>query len=271
MKKSKIMSIFLSVAVLFFTGCLTSTTAAGVVGADRNQLMLASAEEMTLSANESYAKIIAEAKNAGKLNRDAATVKRVRDISERLIAQTGNFRADALGWDWQVNVITDETVNAWCMAGGKIVVYTGIIDALKLTDSQLAAVIGHEISHALREHSREQYSRSVMTGIGVTAVSVIAGLSDTGAALLSTAADVALSLPFSRSQETEADNVGTELMARAGYDPREAVVVWEKMSSAEGRGVPEVLSTHPSNESRISNLTSISAKVYPLYLAASKK
>ena len=150
------------------------------------------------------------------------------------------------------------------MAGGKIVVYTGIIDSLKLTDAQLAAVIGHEISHALREHSREQVSRAKLKNVGTAAVSELFGLNSAEQTVVNLAAE-ALSLKYSRSQETEADNMGTELMARAGYDPNEAVKVWEKMSALSKSSTPEFMSTHPSHETRIENLKEISDKVYPLY------
>ena len=260
-----------SLVALSTLGCLsTSTTSAGNVNADRQQLMLISEEEMTASANESYAQIIAEAKAQGVLNTNAAMTSRVQTVAKRLIAQTGAFREDALGWDWQVNVITDSTVNAWCMAGGKIVVYTGIIEYLNLTDAQLAAVMGHEISHALREHSREQVSRQALTNVGASALSSLAGFGTVGNTALALAAEYCLTLPFSRSHETEADNIGTELMARAGYDPHEAVTVWEKMSALTTASTPEIMSTHPSNESRIKNLTVISEKVYPLYQEAVK-
>ncbi len=267
MKKSITLLFAGLFAAVMMTSCLStsSTTAAGNVGADRNQLMLISEQEMEQSANESYAQIIAEAKAAGTLNKDAKTTKRVQTIAKNLIAQVGAFREDALNWDWQVNVITENTVNAWCMAGGKIVVYTGIIDTLSLTDAQLAAVMGHEISHALREHSREQVSRQALTNVGTSVISGLAGFGTVGNTALALAAEYCLTLPFSRSHETEADNIGTELMARAGYDPHEAVTVWEKMQKLSASSTPEFMSTHPSHENRIKNLTVISEKVYPLY------
>lgn len=263
-------SLLLGLAACVFAACLSSTTAAGTVGADRSQLMLVSEEAMERSANESYAEVLAEARALGILNVSSATTARVQGIARRLIAQTGTFRPDAVNWDWQVNVITDDTINAWCMPGGKIVVYTGIIDSLHLTDAQLAAVMGHEIAHALREHSREQASRDQLTNAGVTVVSSVAGFGDLGTSVLGLAAQYTLTLPFSRKHETESDHVGTELMARAGYDPYEAVNIWKKMSELTTASVPEIMSTHPSHESRISDLQKIAAQVYPLYQAATK-
>lgn len=265
-------AIFFTILALpLFFGCVTTTTSAGNVGADRNQLMIVSEEQMEQSAKESYAKVLAEAKNNGTLNLDSATVKRVKTVAQNLIKQTGTFREDAPGWDWQINVITDKTINAWCMPGGKIVVYTGIIESLNLNDAQLAAVMGHEIAHALREHSREQASSEALKNAGLAVVSSVAGLDEKTNAVLGLAAQYTMTLPFSRSHEKEADHIGTELMARAGYNPNEAIAVWEKMSALGGSGTPEIMSTHPSNENRIKDLTEISKKVYPLYESAAKK
>ena len=271
MKKNFVKVLFFAAGMLCFSGCLSTTTEAGTVGADRTQLLLVSEETMEQSAEQSYAQVLSEAKAAGTLNPNATVTNRVRNIANRLIAQTGVFRADALKWNWQVNVIKEDTVNAWCMPGGKIVVYTGIIDSLNMTDGELAAVMGHEISHALREHSREQASQDALRSLGITVVSEVVGLSDLGTAALALASQYTITLPFSRKHETEADHVGTELMARAGYDPYEAVNIWKKMSAMGGASVPEILSTHPSHETRIKDLQAVAAKVYPLYEAAAKK
>ena len=248
----------------------SSTTAGGSVGADREQLLLVSAEDMDNAAKEQYAQVLQEAEKSGTLNTDKAVYDRVQNVAKRLIAQTGVFREDALKWDWQVNVIKEDTVNAWCMPGGKIVVYTGIIDSLKLTDGELSAVMGHEISHALKEHSREQSSKQYVQQTGIAIVSQVAGLSEAGQTVLALGTQYGITLPFSRECETEADNMGTELMARAGYDPHEAIKVWEKMNALGGSSVPQILSTHPSNDNRIKNLKTIAEKVYPLYTAAVK-
>ncbi|MBQ3800155.1 MAG: M48 family metallopeptidase, partial [Treponema sp.] len=249
----------------------SSTTSAGAVGADREQFMLVSAEDMDKQAQEQYAQVLKEAGDAGTLNTDKAVYNRVQSVAQKLIAQTGVFREDALKWDWQVNVIKEDTVNAWCMPGGKIVVYTGIIDSLKLTDGELAAVMGHEIAHALKEHSREQASKQALQQAGISVVSQAAGLGEMGQTVLLLGGQYGLTLPFSRECETEADNMGTELMARAGYDPHEAIKVWEKMNKLGGSSVPQILSTHPSNDNRIKNLTSVAETVYPLYQDTQKK
>lgn len=249
--------------------CKTVTNA-GEVDADRRQLLVVSEQEMETSSAKSYAETIAQAQAAHTLNTDKAVTDRVRAIAARLEAQTGVFRSDAPYWDWQVNVINETTVNAWCMPGGRIVVYTGIIRALKLTDGELAAVMGHEIAHALKEHSRERASQEALKNAGLQAAAQLANLDEMKTQLLSTVAQYTITLPFSRSHETEADHMGTELMARAGYDPQEAVNVWQKMASLGGKSTPEFMSTHPSDESRIKDLTVIAAKVKPLYEAAKK-
>ena len=156
------------------------------------------------------------------------------------------------------------------MPGGRIVVYSGIIKNLSLTNGELAAVMGHEIAHALREHSREQASTDMLKNVGIFAVSQAAGLGDLATGAINMAAQYTISLPFSRSHEREADHIGTELMARAGYDPKEAVNVWVKMSQKSGGSVPEILSTHPSSQSRIADLREVAAKLEPVYQQAKK-
>ena len=254
---------------MLITGC-TSVTKPGVVGADRKQFMLVSSEAMEQSSAQAYVKTLTAARSKGELNVDPILTKRVQDIARKLIAQTGVFREDALKWKWQVNVINEDTLNAWCMPGGRIVVYSGIIKKLNLTDAQLAAVMGHEIAHALREHSREQASTDQLKNIGIFAVATATGLGDLGASALNLASQYTISLPFSRSHETEADRIGTELMARAGYDPKEAVEVWVKMSKMNVGKIPEILSTHPSNESRIKDLKEVAAKLEPVYQVAKR-
>ena len=256
-------------ASLLITGC-TSVTKSGAVGADRGQFMAIPSEVMEQSSAQAYVKTLTAARNKGELNVDPILTKRVQDIAKRLIVQTTVFREDALKWKWQVNVINEDTLNAWCMPGGRIVVYSGIIKRLNLTDAQLAAIMGHEIAHALREHSREQASADQAKNIGIVLLAAITGLGDFAVNALNKASEYAIMKPFSRSHETEADHIGTELMARAGYDPKEAVEVWVKMSKMSGGKVPEILSTHPSNESRIKDLKEIAAKLEPVYQAAKK-
>src|SRR5882672_3406420 len=210
-------------AAMALTACETvQTTQGGVVGVERRQSMssLVSSSQMDRSAAEAYGKVIAEAGKKNQLNRDSALVARVRGVASRLIPSTSAFRADAPRWNWEVNVITSPEVNAWCMPGGKIAVYSGLVAKLDPTDD--------EIAHALREHGRERASEQVAQQLGVSVLSAALGLGDVGAQLTQTVLDVTLSLPHSRTHETEADRIGVELAARSGYDPRAAVSLWEK-------------------------------------------
>src|SRR5947207_13880593 len=152
-----------------------------------------------------------------------------------------------------MHVLSSKEVNAWCMPGGKIAVYTGLIDQLHPTDGELAAVMGHEIGHALREHGREQASQQMLEQLGVGLLGALTGVNPQ---LTQTIADVTISLPHSRTQETEADRIGVELAARAGYDPHAAVSLWQKMQKlAGGSQPPQFLSSHPSTETLIAELT----------------
>jgi predicted Zn-dependent protease len=261
-------------ATVALGGCQTvQTTQGGVVGVERKQTMssLVSASQIDQSAVEAYGKVTSEAAKKNQLNRDSAQVARVRGVANRLIPNTAAFRADAPGWKWEVSVITSDEVNAWCMPGGKIAVYTGLLTKLNPTDDELAAVMGHEIAHALREHGRERASEQIAQQIGVGVVGAALGLGDLGAQLTQTLLDVTLSLPHSRTQETEADRIGVELAARSAYDPRAAVSLWEKMGKLGGGKPPEWMSTHPSDQNRISDLQNYSARVMPLYEAARKR
>jgi predicted Zn-dependent protease len=176
------------------------------------------------------------------------------------------FRPDAPQWQWEVNVQATDDVNAYCMPGGKIMVYTGLIEKLQATDAELAAVIGHEIAHALREHSRERISRAYAEQLALAGVAIATGASETTMQVSA----VTFQLPHSREQEAEADRIGLELMARAGYDPNAAVTLWQKMSKLSSGGPPEFLSTHPSGESRIRELEALAPKVLPLYQASAR-
>ncbi|HET7764519.1 MAG TPA: M48 family metallopeptidase [Burkholderiales bacterium] len=257
-------------ALVVLCGCQTvQTTEGGVVGVERKQSMstLVSSAQMDKSAADAYAKVLADARAKNQLNRDLAQAERVRGIARRLIPSTAAFRGDAPGWKWEVNVITTNEVNAWCMPGGKIAVYTGLITSLKITDDELAAVMGHEIGHALREHGRERASEEMTKQLGVQVLSVLIGVNLENQ-LTDTILNVTLSLPHSRTQETEADRIGVELAARSGYDPRAAVSLWEKMGKLGGGKPPEWLSTHPSDQTRTRDVQNYAERVMPLYEAA---
>jgi predicted Zn-dependent protease len=258
-------------AALLAAGCQTvQTTQPGAVGVDRKQHMLVSEEEIEKGSQEAYHQEVQKAKDKHALNTDQQTFQRVQTIARRLIPQTGTFRPDAPRWNWEVNVQTTDDVNAYCMPGGKIMVYTGLIEQLHATDAELAAVIGHEIAHALREHSRERISRAYAEQAALAGIALATGASNTTMQLASQVSAVTFQLPHSREQEAEADRIGLELMARAGYDPNAAVVLWQKMGKLAQGGPPEFLSTHPSGESRIRDLEAAVPRVLPLYQAAKK-
>ncbi|MFT3849630.1 MAG: M48 family metallopeptidase [Propionivibrio sp.] len=265
----------LGAALLLAVGCqTTNTTSGGAVGVDRQQTMLVSSSEINREADKAYQETINEARAKKTLNRNPADLARVRGIAARLIPVTSVFRSDAPGWRWESNVITSDELNAWCMPGGKIAVYTGLIYKLNITDDELAAVMGHEIAHALREHGREKAGQA--TGIGIaaaigSAVGAYYGIdANVGQTVLGTVGELAFMRPNSRGMEQEADRIGVELAARAGYDPRAAITLWEKMGRVSGGQPPQWLSTHPSNESRIADLKVYADRVRPLYDAARK-
>lgn len=265
--------LVLLISMLALSSCQTvQTTSSGAVGVERKQHMMVSSAQMDQAAAQSYAQTMQQAQAKGLLNRDPAQLNRVRTVAQRLIPAAGVFRPDALRWRWEVNVITSKEINAWCMAGGKIAVYTGIIDALQLTDDELAAVMGHEIAHALREHSREKASQQMAQNAVIGIGAAILGVGEGVANLASMAAQVTYGLPNSREFEREADYIGVELAARAGYNPRAAVTLWQKMARATGGGGgPVFLSTHPTPQDRMQDLAKYAEVVMPLYQSAPRR
>ncbi|MEX2240198.1 MAG: M48 family metallopeptidase [Burkholderiales bacterium] len=258
--------ILWTIVATALAGCQTvQTTQPGAVGVERQQSMLLSSKEVNQSAAKAYDQVLAAADKKGQVNQDPVLLERIRRVSQRLIPQTGVFRADAPGWDWQVNLISSKDLNAWVMPGGKIAFYTGLIERLKLTDDEIAAIMGHEIAHALREHGRERASQAMAQGLALSIIGAVAGVSRSGMDLTQLVLNVTLNLPNSREHETEADRIGVELAARAGYDPRAAVNVWEKMAKAADGAPPEILSTHPAPATRIADLRVYAARVMPLY------
>ncbi|CAN8142513.1 metalloendopeptidase OMA1, mitochondrial [uncultured Thiomicrorhabdus sp.] len=234
--------------------------------------MLVSEEQIMQGGKAAYAEVLGKAKEEKTLNTNAKLTKRVRAIADRLIPQTAVFRTDAPKWDWEVNVLESDQLNAWCMPGGKIAFYTGIIEKLNLTDAEIAAIMGHEMAHALREHSRERASQQVAQQTGLAVLGAVTGMGQVGMDLTSLAMQVTLTLPNSRTHEIESDRMGVELAARGGYDPYAAISLWQKMDKAtQGGKTPELLSTHPSHDSRIQDLQKYAKRVEPLYLQAKKK
>jgi predicted Zn-dependent protease len=242
----------LSVAVAV-VGCRSAqTTKGGVVGADQPQSTLTRVTQAQIRDN-------------GALDADAAMARRVKTIADRLIAVTGAFRPDAPGWGWEVNLIRSDQVNAWCMPGGKIAVYSGLITKFELTDDEIAAVLAHLIAHALREHARERASELLDSGLFVERAVEGSGAGQGTIDMARLVKQVTLSLPYGRVYESEADRMGVELAARAGYDPRATISLWQKMARAGGDREPEWLTMHPSDASRIRELETYSARGMPLY------
>lgn len=260
------------IAATVVTACQTvQTTQSGAVGIERKQMMMVSSKEMDLASSQSYHQILQQAGQKNALNRNREQVERVRAVARRLIPATGAFRSDAPGWQWEVNVLSSNELNAWCMAGGKIAFYSGLIERLDLSDDEIAAIMGHEIAHALREHARERASQSMVTNLGVAVVGAALGVGSAGTDLIGTVAKVSFELPNSREHETEADRIGVELAARGGYDPRAAIGLWQKMAKVSNGAPPQWLSTHPSNETRQQDLQQYAARVMPLYEQATQR
>jgi predicted Zn-dependent protease len=231
-------------AALLFTACQTvQTTRGGAVGVDRPQqryvLGPSEAQEHAIAARQ-YAQAKALAARSGGLNRDAQQAERVWAITQRLIPHTAVFRDDAPDWQWEVVVLTSPRVNAWGMPGGKIAVYTGMIEKLQLTDDELAALIGHEIGHLLRDHAREVWGPP------------------------------ALGLVSHSQQEQEADRIGVELAALAGYDPRAALTLWAKTAREHQDSGAPIAWTHPEPKRRVDDLKQYVQRVMPLYEQAAR-
>ena len=201
---------------------------------------------------------------------DHAQVVRLQAISQKIIPHANKWNEQAKDWKWEVNVIGSPQINAFCMPGGKIAFFLGILEKLQLTDDEVATVMGHEMAHALREHARARLAKTRLTGLGAQALSSLLGLGDLGQAGLNAGAQL-LTLKFSRGDESEADLVGMELAARAGYDPRAGITLWQKMSAAAKRAPPQWLSTHPASAKRVADMKSQMDRVLPLYARATNR
>lgn len=257
---------------LALAGCATvQTTRPGAVDIQRKQMMLVSEATVEQGAQQAYLGELQKAEGTGKLNADPALAARVRRITDRLIPVTATFRPDALNWKWQVNTLTTPEINAYCMPGGKIMVYSGLVEKLQLNDAEIATVLGHEMSHALREHTRERVSKFYEEQVALVGLAVLTGADAGTMELADQVAAVTFELPHDRQQEAEADVMGLELMARAGYDPHEAINLWKKMMAAAKSEPPQFLSTHPASANRIADLERHMPQVLPLYLAAAPK
>lgn len=261
--RKNVFSIWLLVASLFLSGCATNA----VTG--RTQLMLVSEQSAITQSSSAYSSLIGGLSKSGKLSKDEKLISRVKEITNRLITQAVKYRPATKDWKWSVTVIDEpETVNAFCMAGGKMAIYTGLINKVKPSDDELAQVMGHEISHALASHTAEKMSVRLAAGLAVVAITASANQNNRQATqdLSSFAALTLVTLPNSRVAENEADTIGIEIAAKAGYDPRAAVTLWEKMMKASGQTSRfDFLSTHPASPKRIEALASLESKILPIY------
>lgn len=265
MKPSRI--LLPSLCVLILSAC-QSTPVTG-----RKQLMIVPEAQAIQASNQAYAQVLAPIRQQGKLNDDAAMKARVDGISSRLIAQAIKFRPETEQWNWQVAVINEpQTLNAWCMAGGQMAIYSGIITQLSLSDDEIAQVMGHEIAHALAKHSAERMSTAMASDVVLQIGAILLGQSSASSQVAMQAAaaatTVGVQLPNSRLQESEADRIGIELAAKAGYDPHAAPRLWAKMSQATGgSGKSDFLSTHPQGEKREAALAALVDTMMPYYKA----
>ena len=260
--------------LLLLTAAIAATPALGRdeapkegvdVGKTSRLAKLVPAEQVERGAARQYQQMKQQAAQQRALGADDnPQVKRLRAIAQKMLPFTAKWNERASAWKWEVNLIGSKQINAFCMPGGKIAFYTGILDTLKMTDDEVAAVMGHEIAHALREHARARMGKQAATNIGANVVSQVLGLGNLGNAALGAGANL-LTLKFSRDDESEADLVGLDLMARAGYDPRAGVSLWKKMQAANKGAPPQWMSTHPSSDARIKEIEKHLPQVMPLY------
>jgi predicted Zn-dependent protease len=255
------------IALIMLTAALVAACATSPTG--RKQLMLVSEQQAISASRQAYVQEIGKAKQQGKLVTEPRLLKRIEVITERLVAQAIKMRPDSASWEWSVQVIDEpNTVNAWCMAGGRMAIYTGLILKVDPTDDELAQIMGHEIAHALANHTAERMSVAMASSAGIIAAGLMSDKPGTAMATAAVAAKLAVDLPNSRTAETEADHIGIELAARAGYDPRAAVTLWQKMAKVGGgKAPPAFLSTHPSDDQRQQRLGALVPKMMPYYQA----
>ena len=250
--------IIVVVISVVMASCVTSPTG-------RRQLMLVSEQQAISESALAYVQVMEPLEQQGKLNRNPSLNRRVKRITERLVHEAVKLRPDTANWQWSIRIIeSPETVNAWCMAGGKMALYTGLIDQIQPSNDELAQVIGHEIAHALANHTAEKMSVALAGSLGVLAVAIISDKPGSAAAA-SVAAALAVTLPNSRTAEREADEIGMRLAASAGYMPSAAATLWKKMGSVGGNGPPQFLSTHPSSDKRQQTLRAMEARMNAYY------
>jgi len=240
------------------------------VGKESKFTKLVPADQVEAAAAKQYAQMMQQASQQRALAPDShPQLQRLRFIAQRLIPHATPWNDRARQWRWEVNLLGSKDINAFCMPGGKIAFFYGILAQLQLSDHEVATIMGHEMAHALREHARERMGKTAATRIGASVLSSFLGLGGTGDALLNMGGQL-LTLKFSREDESEADIVGMELAARGGYDPAAGVTLWQKMMAAGKGAPPQFLSTHPAGETRIKDIEGKLPKVAPVYARAAK-
>ncbi len=252
--------------ILFFIGVYLSACATAPI-TGRSQFLLISEKNSIIASEPAYFEMLKKPAEDGKLDNDPRLKVRVEEITGKIIAQAIKLRPETAGWKWSIHIIDDpETVNAWAMAGGRMALYSGLVKQIKPSDDELAQVLGHEIAHALAKHTAEKMSIALATDLAVTAVAFSQENSGMVLAGASLAAALAVKLPNSRTAESEADRIGIELAARAGYNPHAAATLWKKMKSVSGGKAPlEILSTHPAPQTRIETLQKLAPKMMSYY------
>ena len=262
---------FLIISVVFLGACASSgqrhlSPTDGVKVGESSSLkniVPASQLEKTAALQYQDMKKKAAAKNAMAADNNPQLI-RLRAIAKKILPYAQVWNPDAQNWNWEINLFVSDEVNAFCMPGGKIAFYTGILEKLKLNDDEVATVMGHEVAHALREHARDRMAKSQIGNLGANVLSQALGLGSLGSQAINQGVQL-VGLSFSRSDEKEADLVGMDLAARAGYDPRAGISLWQKMGQLSKDRPAEWLSTHPSGDSRIYEIQKNLIDVLPLY------
>ncbi|MDG0979604.1 MAG: M48 family metallopeptidase [Halieaceae bacterium] len=271
-----IVRFLIIVLAMVASACSTSPTG-------RSQFMIISPQAAIVQSQKAYADTVKQLGSKDQLSSDHRLADRVQRITGRLVTTAHDHYPSSRSWDWSVALIDDpDTVNAWCMAGGRMAVYTGLFEQLKLSDDEFAQIMGHEIAHALANHTAEQMSRAVAMQIGLSAISAASDGNNAATQGAQLAAVLALQLPNSRTAESEADTIGLELATLAGYDPQAAVSLWRKMGDLNDKRPPEFLSTHPDPSTRLGalelhasevagmNPKRIKAPIYPINIVYQK-
>lgn len=243
--------LWISISAMALGGCMSVADMVGYDTASLNQ-----------DAAKSYSQVVQKARSQQVLDTTSQTARRVHTVFNRLKPYANQANQTGVPFDWQMNVIRSNEMNAWAMPGGKMAVYTGMVERLQLNDDEIAAVVGHEMTHALLEHGKKAIGGKVLTSIGG---SILAGATGVDGNLIGLGTDLAANRPFSRHQENEADAGGVRLMARAGYNPQAAISVWEKMNRAQSGTSISILSTHPANNARINAIRKMLPEVMPIY------